>query len=354
MQKHLKTLIIGQGLAGTLLAYRLIQSGVSVLVMDQGHHQSSSMAAAGLVNPVTGKRIAKSWLLETLYPEAMHLYAELGHVFGTRFFHECAAIRLYKDEAERERVALRRNDPEYDHWLSRKDVVNTPSPVGMRAGVAIEGAGWVDFPQLLNALKAWLIEKDAYRTGRFEMNTLSLSSPTVHWQEMPFERVIFCDGYQAMNNPLFSWLPFKPARGEILSLQTPIAPALENTLINQGKWLLPIGGNKLKVGATYSWDPLHCEPTVDGKMELLDAYQTLLPGAPAPDIIEHKAGVRPATLDAKPFVGKHPKHPNIMLFNGFGSKGSLLIPYFSKHFSQVILGETSLMPEVDIHRYCKT
>jgi len=348
-----RTLIIGQGLAGSLLAYRLIQAGVSVLVVDQDHHESSTIAAAGLINPITGKRITKSWLLETLYPEALALYTELDSLFGETFFHPCEAVRLYKNDFERERVAQRREDNDYAHWLSQEDVVRTPHPVGKREGVEIHGAGWVDLPKLLEVLKGWLIEKNTYRTGRLNIDELTVQEASIEIQGERFERVIFCEGYQAQHNPFFNWLPFKPAKGEILSLKTTTAKELNNTLVNQGKWALPVGDDLIKVGATYGWDPLDSEPTDVAKKELLESYEQLLPNAPEADLFEHKAGVRPATLDAKPFIGKHPEHPHIMLFNGFGSKGSLLTPFFSKHFSKVILGKEILMPEVDLNRYQK-
>lgn len=348
-----KTLIIGQGLAGSLLAYRLIQAGISVLVVDQDHNESSSMAAAGLINPITGKRITKSWLLETLYPEALALYTELESLWGKSFFHSCEAVRLYKNDFERERLAQRREDSDYAHWLSQEDVAQTPSPVGKREGVAIHGAGWVDLPKLLEAFKRWLTEKEAYRSGQITPTELTVQETSIEWQGEHFERVVFCEGYQAQHNPLFNWLPFKPAKGEILSLKTAIAKDLNNTLVNQGKWALPIGGELIKVGATYGWDPLDSEPTGAAKKELLKSYELLFPNAPKPELFEHKAGVRPATLDARPFTGKHPEHPHVMLFNGFGSKGSLLTPFFSKHFSSVMLGKETLMPEVDINRYQK-
>lgn len=348
-----KTLIIGQGLAGSLLAYRLIQAGTPVLVVDQDHHESSSMAAAGLINPITGKRITKSWLLETLYPEAMALYTELESLFGERLFHPCEAVRLYKDDFERERVAQRRRDQGYTTWLSQKDVTQTPPPVGNREGVGISGAGWVDLPQLLKTFKEWLVQKNAYRTGRLNIAELRVQEAFIGWKGERFERIIFCEGYQAQHNPFFSWLPFKPAKGEILSLETALAKKLNNTLINQGTWALPLGSDLIKVGATYGWAPLDSEPTGAAKKKLLESYEQLLPGAPKAELFEHKAGVRPATLDARPFIGKHPEHPRVMLFNGLGSKGCLLAPFFSKHFSKVILGKEALMPEVDINRYPK-
>lgn len=354
MNAQAKTLIIGQGLAGSLLAYQLVRQGLAVFVIDQAHRESSSMAAAGLVNPVTGKRIAKSWLLEKLYPTAISLYQELEERFKKKFFYPCQAVRLYKNEFERERIEDRRTDPGYTPWISQKDTEGTPLPIGNREGFSIFGTGWVDIPTLLESIREWLTAQDAYSSGHFDTEELAIHNDGVFLKSEKFERIVFCEGYQAKDNPLFSWLPFKPAKGEILSLKTDTAKQLENTLVNQGKWVLPVNNQIVKVGATYCWDPLDCEPTESAKKELIRSYEELIPNDPEAEIKEHKAGVRPATLDAKPFLGVHPEHERALIFNGFGSKGSLLIPYFSQHFAEVILGDEALMPEVDILRYWKT
>ncbi|HBA65740.1 MAG TPA: FAD-dependent oxidoreductase, partial [Methylococcaceae bacterium] len=52
-------LIVGQGLAGSLLAFELIQRNAQVMVVDDGRENASEVAA-GLINPVTGIRLVKS------------------------------------------------------------------------------------------------------------------------------------------------------------------------------------------------------------------------------------------------------------------------------------------------------
>ena len=55
-------LIIGQGLAGSLLAWELIQRRCSVVVVDNGN-ENASQIAAGLINPITGMRFVKYYSL---------------------------------------------------------------------------------------------------------------------------------------------------------------------------------------------------------------------------------------------------------------------------------------------------
>ena len=61
-------LIIGQGLAGTVLAWNLIQRGRSVIVLDREDESTSSKVAAGLINPITGRYLTKSWRADETLP----------------------------------------------------------------------------------------------------------------------------------------------------------------------------------------------------------------------------------------------------------------------------------------------
>ncbi|HXB33647.1 MAG TPA: FAD-dependent oxidoreductase, partial [Puia sp.] len=61
-------LIIGQGICGTFLSRELDRAGLSYLVIDEKRPDSASLAAAGLVNPVTGRRFVKTWMIDELLP----------------------------------------------------------------------------------------------------------------------------------------------------------------------------------------------------------------------------------------------------------------------------------------------
>ncbi|MBQ8723678.1 MAG: FAD-dependent oxidoreductase, partial [Opitutales bacterium] len=109
--------IVGQGLAGTLLALELEKRGRKVLVIDDGWKTAASQVAAGVLNPVTGMRIVKTLGADDLVPAAKRVYAALGERFGETFFHETPFYRFYTSEHEREVKAKREQNPEYEGWL---------------------------------------------------------------------------------------------------------------------------------------------------------------------------------------------------------------------------------------------
>ena len=55
--------------------------------------------------------------------------------------------------------------------------------------------------------------------------------------------------------------------------------------------------------------------------------------------------------DRRPLIGLHPKHPQLAVFNGMGTKAVMLAPYFAIAFSDFLETGKELNSEVDIKRY---
>ena len=92
------TLIVGQGLAGSILAIYLIKAGEKVLVIDNGHQESASRVAAGLMDYISGQRLTKSWNSDILIPFAKQFYQDLEHELNDRFFYERPCLRYFSSE----------------------------------------------------------------------------------------------------------------------------------------------------------------------------------------------------------------------------------------------------------------
>jgi 2-polyprenyl-6-methoxyphenol hydroxylase-like FAD-dependent oxidoreductase len=72
--KTADVIIVGQGLTGTWLSWWLNKAGLSFKIIDQTNKDSSSMRAAGLINPVTGRRLVNTWMIDELMPFALNAY----------------------------------------------------------------------------------------------------------------------------------------------------------------------------------------------------------------------------------------------------------------------------------------
>src|ERR1700712_3025446 len=94
-------LIVGQGLAGTMLAWTLEREGVEFEIADRGHAQATSRIGAGIINPITGQRIVKSWRVDEFLPVARTVYRELEQALACPLVTEMRIRRYFRDQRER-------------------------------------------------------------------------------------------------------------------------------------------------------------------------------------------------------------------------------------------------------------
>ena len=344
-------IIIGQGLAGSLLAWRLIEQGKKVLVIDACLQQTTSRSAAGLINPVTGKRLVKPDNIANYLAEAKKLYTELSFSFGEKFLFEKQQLKLFQTEDDVLQWQKRRKDEAYAAYLGEQfqGIEKSFLKAGSLGGFEQKQCGYLDTVSLLDKLRCFLLEKNSFVKAELNLNDLKIRRDSVEWKCYQAEKAVFCDGYHLQNNPWFSWLPLQPVQGEIITLETD--QTLPEEIIQFGKWLLPLTKNQFKLGATWQWQPLDEMATEKSFNELTKACYAEFPQLKGAKVIEKKVGIRPATKDKNPFIGQHPELPQLMVFNGFGSKGSLLIPWYSECFAQYLLKGEGLPNHVDIKRY---
>ncbi len=111
--KKIDYIIVGQGLAGSVLAFQLMEEGKKIVVMDENYPQTSSKIAAGLCNPVVFKRLTKSWMVESALPLAVNFYRNQEQLLGSNFYQEMPIYKLFVDEKESSFWRQKVMNPEY-------------------------------------------------------------------------------------------------------------------------------------------------------------------------------------------------------------------------------------------------
>ncbi|RYD30805.1 MAG: FAD-binding oxidoreductase, partial [Verrucomicrobiaceae bacterium] len=340
-------LILGQGLAGTLLAWHLHWLGQRVLILDREEADTSSKVAAGIVTPITGKRVAVSPGVEEFLPEAMACYQRTAAALGTAYFHPCPQVRLFQDETERAAFEDKRARSEFARHLStpQPDPLVDPALIhGLLDGFEMRHSGWLDTRAWLAASAAWFAARGEYRRADIRHADMAVNPGGVEGVQAAGIRgraLVFCEGYAGAANPWFSWLKWKPAKGEILTLRIP-GLQRERRILNRGGWLLPMaedgdGGTICRSGATYTWDDLSNIPTTEARMVLEERLTRLL-RIPW-QVTGHHAAVRPILHRSQAKVGRHPSHPALVFFNGLGSKGVLQGPHHARVLAEhLVLG----------------
>ncbi len=342
-------LIVGQGIGGTSVAWHLYDSGKSFQIVADSSMPSSSRVAAGIFNPLTGKKLVKTWLADDLFPYARLFYGGLEQRLGCKFMHLTPIYRPFRSIEEQNTYLAQTADPGI-----RPYIATTPDPgSGMPyvnagfGGLEVVQSGWIDLPALLDASRAYFQERNAYVEATFDPAQLSRTEEGIEWNGKRFKTVVFCQGFFALENSWFDWLPFAPVKGQILEITTDVS--LKPYIINQGIFALPISENRMKVGATYSWDPLDWEATGTATGELEDKLKGLLNSPYA--LTGAQAGIRPSVRDRRPLIGIHPQFSNVCIFNGLGTKGVTLAPFLAKEFCNHLIYGKELNPLVNIKRY---
>jgi glycine/D-amino acid oxidase-like deaminating enzyme len=339
-------LIIGQGISGTFLSYYLQKENRSFLVIDKQEPGSASSVAAGIINPVTGRRIVDTWKIDEILPFAWDAYQQLGAELQLEaitqknlidFFSTPQMMLAFEERLKQDNHYLKKGSG--DHFLP---FFNYDFKFG-----EIEPVYMVNLQQILPSWRKKLQDTNLYINDRFEISELKMDTHILY-KDIRAEKIIFCDGINSFyQNPLFNLLPFAPNKGEVLLVEIPGLP--KKNIYKKGMTLAPLENDLFWIGSSYEWSFTDVNPSESfyKKTNELLKHWLKIPYT----IMEHKSSIRPATLERRPFVGFHPKYKNAGILNGMGTKGCSLAPYFASQLTQHILNGAVLNPEADINRF---
>ena len=341
-------IIVGQGLAGSVLALSLINEGFTVCVIDKTELSSCSKIAAGIWNPVVFKRLTKSWLADEIVPELIRFYEAVEKKLQISFVTKRHILKAFTEDQEK--VFWRKKAETDNEFLDKRiyDNLKINENYTLKSYSKVLNAGNIDVPLFLQATKNDIAKYQIFIDEQFDYEALSETTNGVNYKSVVASKIIFCEGHLISKNPYFNWIPLKPAKGETLTI-TCKDLFLDNSILNKGFFMLPLGNDTYKVGATYEWENLNDVPTEAKKMELITKLETVL--ATPYHIIKHEAGVRPSVIDRRPIVGQHPEIKNYFVFNGFGTKAVMLAPYFAKQLVNHLKNGHSIMEEVSLSRF---
>ena len=335
-------IIVGQGICGSLLSWSLLQKGISVKVYDVGADSSATAAASGIINPITGKRFVKSWMIDELIPTAEKVYAEISVAIGADFYEKLPICKLLESVKEQNDLSARATEPGYEQYFPNTNInyLDREKIKNDFGSFVINGGGKMDTGLFISCYRNFLKEKNLLVEKPFSYEEATISS----------SRVIFCNGFKAAQSGLFTTLPWQIVKGEYLLVR--IKDFYRDRIISGETTISPTAEKDLYyAGATYQWHYETEAPTEQYKNEIIESLHKMLQ-LPF-EVIGHGAGVRPSAKYRRPFIGFHSVHQHVGIFNGMGTKGISLSPYFAAHFAAHIADGTALLPEIDISKMVK-
>jgi glycine oxidase len=337
-----RILIIGGGIAGTTLAWRLHERGVPFMIVDRDEPLTSSKVAAGLITPITGMRLNLSWRFGVLYPEALAFYRHLESKLGTLFYHEVPIVQLLASEKAVTQWQKRRDQPEVQPYLKAPEpgpLVNDTIFANPHGGFVQQHSGWMDTANFLSASQRYFESIGSWQRGELTPDQVASSIGK------DYTHAIFCIGWEAARHPWFDWVPFQSARGTVLQVSADTGG--ETRVLNNGCWLLPRGDGTLRVGPTYelNFDQPHT-PAPEALAALENRLRGLLKTRYA--ITGSQTGVRPIIARREALIGTHPARPGIAFLNGLGSKGVLRAPWVARQLLEHLFDGKPIEPELDL------
>ncbi len=341
-------LILGQGLAGSVLAMRCEAENMPYLVVDDGNRFASSKIAAGIWNPLVFRRITTSWMADELIAELDEFYQHAESILNATFYKPLPFYRIHSSDGEVRAWKEKQEKPEFSSFLG--EALNMPGPIdqGQYGASEVHRAGYLDLPAFLAACRDYFVKEKAFLETELSHETAVDKLLTAFLPEGQKNWIIAdCRGHQSAYSTWWQYLPFGLTKGELLTIH---CPGLDiDGIWNAGFFVFPQGDDRYCLGATFSWDKPDMEQTEAAKSELIEKFEKRcsLPFT----VIDHKAGVRPTVQDRRPLIGKHPSIDRLWLFNGLGTKGVMLAPYFSKTLMDRIVRGQGLPTEVDIRRF---
>ena len=345
-------LIVGAGLAGCVLARQLEARDQPFVLLGDPARASAADVAAGIINPVTGRWMTKSWRIDEFAPEAREFYQALERESGRSLHHPIAITRFCLNAEDAKRARRRLRNPRYASVL---ESFQAPGAEGadyadLHGSLRISGGAWVDLPAVLDVLRTRYQRSGQFQVGNFDHGALARDEAGWCYAGQAFRGVIFCEGAALPANPWFGHLPLQAAKGETLLCRSGHLEPPEK-ILHHDKWVLPYPDGSFRLGATYDDADPNPAPTAAARSEILHAFGQLNPGKPQPTILKHLAGHRPGTVDARPLLGAHPSESGLYLFNGLGSKGASLAPTLSRELCEFLLDGRALDPETDLRRF---
>lgn len=341
-------IIVGQGLAGSALALECIKRGKRILVFDEPSVNRSSVIAAGICNPVTGKGMSKTFLADRLFPFLQSWYKESENFLGGSFFAPLPVYRPFLSSAERTQWLEKSTQEEIRMFVDRvwegpyrESQLNNPY-----GGLELKLSGVLNVPRWIAAVRDLLRSQGVYREERINEEEVE-AGDEIRYKDIRASRIIFCQGLSARKSRWFSWLPIRPLKGETVTVRMDFP---EEKILSRGVYLVPSGSSGVfTVGSTYQHEPFINGPTEEGMKHIQDRLRALV-RVPF-EVLHQDWGIRPTVADRRPILGSHPAQPNVIIFNGLGTKGVSLSPYFASALTGWMDEGTALSEEVNISRF---
>ncbi len=342
-------IVVGLGLAGISFCEQLEKNNKTYHVISDSS-QTSSIVAGGLYNPVILKRFTLAWKAKEQLNTALPFYNELGQKLNVKLDYKVPVLRRFASIEEQNLWFEAADKEKLAYFLSTKILLNKNNAIQSDFGFGeVLHTGRIDTKILIDKYALYLTERKHIHLETFDYVSLKIQENYVDYFGLRAKHIVFATGFGLTKNLYFSYLPLNGTKGELLTIKAP--DLKEDRVIKSSVFIIPLGDDLYRIGATYKWKDKTNIPTIESKKELLEKLDVFLNCDY--EVVSHVAGIRPTVADRRPLVGTHPFHKNLHVLNGFGSRGVMIAPMAADALYQSIENKKEINSEMNIARFSK-
>jgi glycine oxidase len=340
-------IIVGLGLAGLAFVEELINAKKTFIVFEDDS-QTSSLVAGGVYNPVILKRYTPVWNASAQLETALPFYERLEKKLGIKIDQKFLIKKVFKSIEDQNNWFAASDKPKLVDYLDPELDTNSYQGVSSDFNLGnVNHAGRIDTLKLVEAYRNYLKENELIQFQSFQYNKIEFEGETIKYNAIIADKIVFCEGFGLKQNPFFNYLPLNEVKGELITIH---APDLDiKFLLKSSLFVLPLGNNNFKVGATFNWIDKTSNPSEEGRIELEEKLQKII-NVPY-KVISQSAGIRPTVAGRRPLVGVHPNNPKLNVLNGLGTRGVMIAPTVAKQLFNHLENEIELDEEININRF---
>ena len=333
MMKEVDYLVVGLGIAGITFCEELEKNNKSFIVYDTGDFASTKVSA-GVINPVVLKRFTPVWNAKLHIDSSINFYKELGMKLGNSLFNRMPMLRIFKSVEEQNNWMVASDKNELESFIKPIIIKNENASINAPFGFGeVNNTGKIDPLVLISYYKDYLQKNEKYDHQIFDYKILQTDQNQIIYKNIISKKIVFCEGASIKMNPFFPQNELNknvplviPNKGEYIVIKSPELQL--KSMLKSSLFIIPLGNDLYKVGATYDREDHTVKITDRAKKEMKDKLKDILNCNF--EVIDQVAGIRPTTRDRRPFLGSLNNNDNIVFYNGLGTRGITSAPSLAK------------------------
>ncbi|HKY18219.1 MAG TPA: glycine oxidase ThiO [Rhizomicrobium sp.] len=352
--------IIGAGVAGLGIGWRLLQAGCAVTVLDRSQPAAGATWAAAGMLAVTAELEEAPDAERELALRANALWpgfaAELEVASGQGvFLNRVGALLLAADAAELE---VMRSREQSELRILDRDQARTLVPLlgdGTVGGLWSPHEAHVDNRALGEALAIAFLKAG----GVLHANEAAVAIEPGPRVLTPYGRyqadavVIAAGAWSGLLN-----IPIVPVKGEVIALVPPPGAALPGPVVwGAGVYCVPrphLGdAGQVLIGATVQDEGFDTSPTHQARDQLRAAAQRVMPSLKDWALADHWAGLRPKSPDGLPLLGPCGTD-GVFVAGGQYRNGILFAPAIAQEMADMVMGKGAVIHDFDPQRFSRS